>query len=232
MMSHPDTSNGAASPDKLVELFDHMLPPWGDTQAMRRVLDEASTAMSLAAQLHSRGEHRHAFILSIQTAVETFKAFGASREQLVPFRHLAEALLDLERGRVNPALAADPERIQSPPEETAEWSARACLAGALQARMRRGEKALDAAREIGKKINIADADPRKGPLSVPKRLVEWRRNFLKDKIPIAGDLFKTIVRQIDGRKQTLQSQSDYHLFLANAEKMLIAKASEYRSRLG
>jgi hypothetical protein len=212
------------------ELLDHML--WDDAQAMQRVLDEACSAMTLAAELHSQGERRHSFILSIQAAVETFKAFGASKEQLTPLCRLAEALLDLERGTVDPALMADSERTKSPIRATAEWSARACLAGALEARMRRGEKASIAARQIANKINITSDVPPIDRADAAKRLVEWRRNFLKDKVPIAGDLFKTIVQQIDGRKQPLQSQSNYHLFLANAEKMLIAKASKYRSRLG
>jgi hypothetical protein len=213
-----------------VELFDNML--WDDSQPMQHVLDNASSAMSEAAALHSKGKHRESFLLAIKAAVETFKAFGASREQLVPFQHLAEALEDLESGTVNPALKPESKGITRTREPTPEWSARACLAGALEARMRGDKKLQDAAREIANRINITNDNPPIDPVRAAKRLVEWRNNFLRDKSTMAAGDFQTIVLILESQKQLQPSRSNYLSYLADIEKKLLAMAAEYRDRLG
>jgi hypothetical protein len=40
-------AKSTSGPDKLVELFDHMLPSWDDSQAMPRVLERPSNIVTL-----------------------------------------------------------------------------------------------------------------------------------------------------------------------------------------
>jgi hypothetical protein len=226
-MDHPDTSTAEG------ELFEHMLPPWNEAQAMQRVLNMASATLSFAAEVHSKGNRRESFVWAIRAAVDAFRAFGASKEQLVPFQHLAEALLDLDHGRVDPALAPNPAHIQSPGRPAAEWSARACLAGALDACMRRGEKAPGAARQIANKINITGNEPT-DPAKAAKRLVEWRSNLLKGSkaAPSAArELFEHIIQTLNDQERLRSSPSERHSFLVNAEKRLIEEAAGHRRRL-
>jgi hypothetical protein len=198
---------------------------------MQHVLDNASSAMSEAAELHSKGKHRESFLQAIKAAVDAFRAFGASREQLVPFQHLAEALLDLDDGTVNPALAPEPRPTRTR-EPTSEWSARACLAGALEASMRGGKRLKDAARDIADRINITGDDPPIDRVRAAKRLVEWRNNFLRDKFTVAAGDFQTIVLTLESQKRLQPSRSDYLSCLADIEKKLLAMAAEHRDRLG
>jgi hypothetical protein len=227
-MNYHDTSTAEG------ELFERMLPPWNEAQAMQRVLDMANATLSFAAEVHSKGNRRESFVWAIRAAVDAFKAFGASGEQLVPLQHLAEALLDLEHGRVDPALAANPDHIQSPGRPAAEWSARACLAGALEARMRAGKKASEAARQIANKIDITGGNPSMDRAEAARRLVGWRSNLLKGSkaAPLAArDLFEHIIQTLDDQQRSRPSPSERHSFLSDAEKRLIKEAAGHRRRV-
>ena len=192
-----------------------------------RALTEASASLTVASELHDQGHHREAFKWAIRASHDLFRSVGFPPEQLEPYKHLFDALGDLDNGSNVEALK--PADVQNRRVDTSEkWKIRACLAIALELRMRFGESEDLASTNICSAIPVS-SDAKLSRSAQCERLKEWRRKFKKGRVPegqhriifteAVGRLDKSLVSAGDGR-------------LTTAAESFLDLARKYRVRAG
>jgi hypothetical protein len=226
--THDDDTEALALIDGLVAARIERQQVRIDVGPLSAALTDASVSLSLAATLHQSGAHRDGFKWAIRAAVDLFRSIGASPEQIEPYRHLLSALDDLERGSLDPALKG-PKISNRKITDSSEWTARACLALALELRMRWGESEELASANISRAIEIVPPPERVSQDGHRARLRHWRQVFQKGRVPEGTfrHMFAVAIARLDAANV---GQGDDALVIA-AENMLDL-ARRYRARVG
>lgn len=221
------------SDNEAIGLVDGLVPiPIGIAQRVQVDPSDIALAeltLAMANNLHAERRHREAFLWAVRAARELFEAVGTQREMLEPFKHLFDALGDLNRGVVDPALAVAIEN--RPGEPSSEWKARACLAGVLDVRMKLGEKEDAAAEHIRKLVTVIPGKSTAERAAAKKRLISWRKHLRSSNPHPSGMvLYKTVLDRIDAIDAN-QTGLNRAQALAEIEDKLLSWAAEFRLRL-
>lgn len=97
-----------------------------------------------------------------------------------PLKHLSMALADLDHGTVNPILKPRMRPQNKPIDSTRLWEIKACLAAALELRLRLGDRVEDGATRVvrdAKKCGIAFSKDRRRGGSDTTRIIQLRKDF-------------------------------------------------------
>jgi hypothetical protein len=173
--------------EQMVGNCDQLVPAFSSDWRMKLALNGdalelAALELSAAAIKHEAGEFRFAFMLAVQAALTVFSSFGASPEQEEIYRHMYRALVGLDVGSISPALEAITVHNR-PIDPPSAWTARACLALALECRSRLGESLDLAATMVCDDFHRAAKSRNRTTEQEKRRLQSWRSNFNKKRVP-------------------------------------------------
>lgn len=136
---------------------------------------------STAYELSQEDEEKKAAIIATIAALSLFLTqLGSFHRFVTPLTHLSMALSDLEHGTINPLLRPKTKPHNKPMDATRDWVIRACLAVALEVRIRLGDRVEDGATRVvrdAKKRGIIFSTLSRHVSSDEKRIVQLRKDF-------------------------------------------------------
>lgn len=193
-------------------------------------LSEASSSLAMAAALHQGGDQREGFKWALRASIDFFRFVGFPEDQLGPFKHLRDALEGLDRGSKTPALTPD-EVHNRPTDDPSKWNFRACLAVALDIRMRMGESADLASQKICSAIQIA-RDPKMPRKAQSQRLIDLRKKFKSGQVPEGKHraVFDNALAELDQLNPSLMDMDDPVAWFSRAADACIKAARVYREQ--
>lgn len=201
-----------------------------DKDRLSRALQDTSDQLQTAAYLHHVGQHRDGMRWSLLTVITMLRNLGFEYQEIEPLSHLQTALADLDAGKTHPSLEA--LKVQNARgKTTSEWSARAALAGALEARVASGERREVAAAQISSRFDVL-GDGSKHHKEGARRLIRWREEFSTGKANFDSSHL-VIFEQAKAKAAELKSNADHVVAVKHLHDLadrLLEIAAGYRAR--